>query len=116
MEAASNGNVEIARMLIERGMDVNTKVENGIFKGWTALIRAADNGHTEMVKELVYAGANLYARIEEGGYMGYTALMFCGKNKEEPARFLQDMANLHELLGKENSIPFYSSFNECIKQ
>lgn len=52
--AAASQNLEIARMLIENGADVDA-VQNG---GFTALHTAAHNGQIEMIKLLVTAGAN----------------------------------------------------------
>ena len=55
MRAADNGNIEIARMLIEAGAEVNWVSING----YTALTEAAVKGHTDMVRLLAEEGADL---------------------------------------------------------
>lgn len=65
--AASASNTEIARLLIDRGADLEKK--NGI--GDTALIVAIRGGYTEVVRLLVDKGANVDARNNDGD----TALM-----------------------------------------
>lgn len=63
--AASRNRIDVVKLLIERGADVNTK------GGWwvvTPLHWAADNGHTEIVRLLIEHGADVNARTEEHGY------------------------------------------------
>lgn len=63
--AALRNRIEVVKLLIERGADVNAK------GGWwvvTPLHWAADNGHTEMVWLLLEQGADVNARTEEHGY------------------------------------------------
>ena len=56
MAAASEDEVEIARVLIDRGVDVNQlSSENG----WTALIEAADEGSFEVARLLIQNGAQV---------------------------------------------------------
>jgi len=52
--AAASQNLEITRLLIENGADVNT-IQNG---GFTALHAAAHSGQIEMIKLLITVGAN----------------------------------------------------------
>ncbi|RMJ29023.1 ankyrin repeat-containing protein [Aspergillus sp. HF37] len=52
-EAAGKGYVEIVKLLIEHGADLNSK-SNGL----TALMAAAENGRGAVVEELLQAGAN----------------------------------------------------------
>jgi ankyrin repeat protein len=53
MLASEYGNIEIVKLLLEAGVDVNTKTK----KGETALIYALNNGYTEIVNLLKKAGA-----------------------------------------------------------
>jgi ankyrin repeat protein len=66
--AAWNGHLEIVKLLLEHGADVNAKME-GL---GTALHLAASNGHLEIVKLLLENGADVNAKTE-GGY-GETAV------------------------------------------
>ena len=54
--AASSGQMDSIRKLIERGADVNIKKED---HGITPLMAAAQNGHTECVRGLIQAGVDL---------------------------------------------------------
>lgn len=58
--AADRGNVEIVRMLLEKGADVNAK---DTFYGGTALTWAADKGHTDIVRLLLAKGAGPAADV-----------------------------------------------------
>jgi tetratricopeptide (TPR) repeat protein len=59
MIAAQDGRLEIARLLIDRGADINVQSN----MGWTALGLAADGGHTDMVDLLITKGADVDASI-----------------------------------------------------
>jgi ankyrin repeat protein len=52
MLAAGEGHIDIARILIEAGADVNVNL-----KGWTAIDIASQNNHIEIVELLKKAGA-----------------------------------------------------------
>ncbi len=52
-DAAVDGDIDMIKRLIERGIDVNS-----YYQGRTALIDAAIRGRTEIVKLLIQAGAN----------------------------------------------------------
>ncbi len=54
LHAASNGNTERVKKLLERGYRVNMQDS----RGFTALMYAANNGHLETVKVLLRHGAN----------------------------------------------------------
>ena len=54
--AALNGHLEVVKLLVESGADVDHVSE----KGWTALHCAAYNGHLEVVKLLVESGADVH--------------------------------------------------------
>lgn len=76
--AASDGDTEIVRLLLEKGANVNFRHPLG---GGTPLTDAAMPGHTEIVRLLLEKGADINAKDE---YMGYTALMnaaFAGRTE-----------------------------------
>jgi ankyrin repeat protein len=64
--AAMNGHLEIVKLLLEHGADVNAKTKEGY--GYTALHSAASNGHLEIVKLLLEHGADVNAKTKYGGY------------------------------------------------
>jgi len=53
--AAKNGKVEIVKLLIKHGADVNIQTRSGV----TPLLNAAIGGHDEIVAALIAAGAKL---------------------------------------------------------
>jgi ankyrin repeat protein len=53
------GYLVIVQMLLEKGIDINTRDS----QGWTALHLAAERGQHEVVKLLLDRGADVYARI-----------------------------------------------------
>ncbi|XP_037519824.2 LOW QUALITY PROTEIN: ankyrin repeat, SAM and basic leucine zipper domain-containing protein 1-like [Rhipicephalus sanguineus] len=57
--AVSRGNVELARDLISRGLDVNMECRSN----WSALVQACFSGYPEMVQLLVDHGADVNASI-----------------------------------------------------
>jgi ankyrin repeat protein len=59
MVVARTGKVEAARLLLDRGADVN-RVER--WRGQTALLWAAAQGHVDMIRELTARGADVNAR------------------------------------------------------
>ncbi|CAL8071610.1 unnamed protein product [Calicophoron daubneyi] len=60
--AAHYGNVEIAKLLIERGANINYNAKNSI----TPLHVAAKWGKNDFVKELIRAGADIDSRTRDG--------------------------------------------------
>ncbi|BES92174.1 multiple ankyrin repeats single kh domain [Nesidiocoris tenuis] len=67
MEAASSGYVDIVRLLIHHGADVNAQSSSGN----TPLMYACAGGHVEAVRVLLDAGAN----VEDHNENGHTPLM-----------------------------------------
>jgi hypothetical protein len=61
--AAYNGHIEIARLLLQNGADVNVRDDDG----WTPLLLAAWNGHVDILHLLVENGADLEAQSSHGG-------------------------------------------------
>jgi len=75
--AASYGDADVARVLIEAGADIDAKAaENGAVPGGTALAHAAVFGFTDIVDLLVAAGARVDGIVEAaavGNIDGYLA-------------------------------------------
>jgi Ankyrin repeats (3 copies) len=74
--AASLGNVEMVKLLIESGADINLQMED---EGDTALMIAALYNHLEAVKILVEAGAD----VNIGNYYGTKAVVMAATNAHE---------------------------------
>ncbi len=82
--AASYGNPEIIRKLIEAKAIVNPEKQN-----WSPLTEAARGNHVEAMKILIKAGANVNAQAQDG----WTVLMMAvsyGKERPEAVRMLID--------------------------
>ena len=60
--ASANRHLDICRMLIERGIDVNAKQEGG----FTPLQAAAQNGQLELIDLLLEKGADAKAKNDDG--------------------------------------------------
>jgi ankyrin repeat protein len=60
--ASLRGHTETAKLLIEKGADVNAKNNNG----WTPLYAAAIGDHTETVKLLIDKGADVNVKDSSG--------------------------------------------------
>jgi len=60
--ASSDGHLSIARLLIDRGADVNRTYENG----FTALHLASKNGHAKVARLLIDRGAEINAATADG--------------------------------------------------
>ena len=77
MTAAYNGCVDVARVLIAAGADVNAKVRSGPLPGQTALISGSfDGGNADTVKVLIAAGADLNAQDAQGSTALATAARY----------------------------------------
>jgi ankyrin repeat protein len=85
--AAYNGHVEIARLLVQNGADVNAKNNDGS----TPLYWAAENGHVDILHLLVENGANLEAQDDDGG----RALHFVAYNGNLP--FIQELISRYHV-------------------
>src|SRR3989338_282627 len=68
MFAASKGRKEVVRLLLEKGVDVNSKSTSG----WTALIFAARHSHPEIIRLLAKKGAD----PNFANSLGWTALIY----------------------------------------
>jgi ankyrin repeat protein len=70
--ASENGHREVVQALLDKGADVNAKMNDG----GPALMKASENGHREVVQTLLDNGAEVNAKMNDGG----TALMKASEN------------------------------------
>ena len=61
-EAVASGNLELVRMVLNAGADINARNNSG----QTALMRLDDDSSAEIVNALVYAGAKVNLKDEDG--------------------------------------------------
>ncbi|PVD39591.1 hypothetical protein C0Q70_02226 [Pomacea canaliculata] len=113
MEAASGGYLEIVRLLILHGADVNAQSSAGN----TPLHSAACGGHVEVVKELITSGASVEVHNENG----HTPLMEAASaGYVEVARLLLEAGagiNTHSNEFKESALTLacYKGHLEMVK-
>lgn len=67
IKAAKKGNLELVNSLLENGIDVNSRDENG----WTPLMWASCKRHVKLISTLLEKGADINAKDKEG----HTALI-----------------------------------------
>lgn len=84
LNAASEGNVELVKSIIEAGADLNAKDD----QGRTALMLALGNSHFGVVVELIEAGADMLATDHAGN------------------SFLSEILDHILVLGREGAIDF----------
>ena len=70
VKAAGVGPVDVVRVLLDAGVDVD-----GVGNGSTALIDAVWNGRVDVVRVLVEGGADVNRHVSRVGWMGRTPLM-----------------------------------------
>jgi cytohesin len=81
MYAASTGNTDVVKLLIDKGADINAR-NNG---DWTALMLAAQTGALDTVRLLLEKGADANAANEDG----YTALMCAAASESDDPALVQ---------------------------
>ena len=82
MQESKRGNIDIVRMLIEKGADVNVQNKNGT----TPLMFASFDGHTEVARMLIENGADVNIKSDNGK----TALKYAMKyNKKKIVSLLR---------------------------
>lgn len=103
--AAGDGNIEIVKLLLDNGADINGV---DLMLGWTPLMSAANDGHNEIVKLLIKRGADI--DIQDTG--GYTALIYAATAGEtEAAKILIDAgADIDHISGG------YSALTSAVEQ
>jgi ankyrin repeat protein len=83
MLAASNGQTDTVKLLLEKGATIDATNKDG----WTAVLLAANHGQTETVKLLLEKGA----KIDATENTGWTALMLAASDgRMETVRLLLD--------------------------
>lgn len=76
MEAVSNEDLDMVKLLVERGADINAVNDN--LAGWTPLMFAVNEGNLEIVEYLIDKGADINHETEYHVDVFYIA----GENKE----------------------------------
>ena len=94
MAAVGAGRPEIARLLLDRGANVNAKAGPKHVVGATALVLAVGFGQTSMVTLLLERGADVNAR----GHRGETALMVASETTRSKEK-KQEMVDLLKKAG-----------------
>jgi len=73
--AAERGYYDLAKLLIEHGVDANSKITSGKWRGATALMAASKMGQVELAGLLIEQGSSCQGIITaEGELRGWTAL------------------------------------------
>ncbi len=76
LQAVRTHNIFIARILLEKGADVDARNENS----YTPLMAASANGDEEMIKLFLDHGADVNAQVLAGVSQGLTSLHLAAKN------------------------------------
>ena len=83
LEAIDDGNVQLVKYMLDKGVDVNASTDGG----WTPLLEAADEGQTAIMELLLDRGA----RVDQGNRDGWTPLMEAAEEGHyEMAKLLLD--------------------------
>ena len=96
--ASSDGHLPIARLLINRGADVNRTYEGGS----TALILACQNGHTEIARLLIDRGAEINAALQDGRTCFFLA---CQNNHYDVVELLMQKGAITDKADNRGMIP-----------
>ncbi len=79
---ATRGNISMAKILVRKGVSINSVDENG----QTALHSAAKSGRADFCKYLIQSGANVNLKLTNGPYFGDTPLDFAYLGDNEGKR------------------------------
>ena len=99
--AGRTGNIDVIKLLLRNGVDVNTISVNlrdlSQHKGTTALFNASIKGNVEIVKLLIKSGANIDVEVIEGYYKNRTPLIGAASegNLEVVKLLVKNKANIH---------------------
>ncbi|KAH9166013.1 hypothetical protein EDB89DRAFT_2076259 [Lactarius sanguifluus] len=105
--AARNGDLEVVRLLLERGANAEAKVGDGM----TSLHLASLNGNTETVRLLLDHGTNAHAEDNDG----WTPLHHASSEGDtETVRLLLDRGASADAKDKEGRTPFQVASGETI--
>ena len=100
--ALENGNMIVARLLLERGADINAK-----HKESTALHRAIEKGDYEVAQLLVDEGADTAAHNLRGITPLHLALRECTKNEVDAAPYITLLASNINVKDSHGKIPLH---------
>lgn len=100
MSAAAEGHLEIARLLLDRGADMN------ISNGWgrTVLYEAAEEGQPEMVRLLVRRGADPNADYDGSMILGVAEGALSESKSEPERRRLQETVQILQDAGAADNL------------
>jgi uncharacterized protein len=74
--ASGRGQVEIIKILIAAGANVEDTSSEGLFEGKSCLMWASSQGRTDAVRILVQAGAEVNRIVNKGVFLGKTAIQW----------------------------------------
>ncbi|TGO66537.1 hypothetical protein BOTNAR_0059g00190 [Botryotinia narcissicola] len=66
LEASQLGRTEMAKLLLQNGMNANLRDKDCLYRGWTPLMHAAVWGHEAMVEMFLENGADINAKCGDG--------------------------------------------------
>ncbi|CAG0917392.1 unnamed protein product [Notodromas monacha] len=89
--AATLGRLDLVRMLVEYGADVNAQDDR--FK-WTALMQAVFHGHFQVAEYLIQVGCDV-TKTADDGCAALDLLWIADKHLDDP-RFLQLLSKAHQ--------------------
>lgn len=93
--AAKEGHIEVAKILLENGANINASPPMNALNGRTSLQAAAESGNLEMVKLLLEKGANINAKPSENGGRGALQAAIGSSQYEIAVLLLQKGANVN---------------------